>query len=518
MPERSNGHVWRTCDSQGSLGSNPSLSVILIIMIIIFFLIGLLLGYTIAVLYQWKKTPLSRKPPQQNFSPKQYATPQQDPSYLEDKIWYEAELDFLFNFNEKLFSAFGFHNAVQCITETAHNFLPVERAVFIAWDKNSEKLTLACAIGWEHDRNQESLVIQKDSISGFVIRNREVLVVSDLAQNSYLNELNTEGYLQKSFISAPLILKGEVLGVLHVCDKRTPGPFTQQEVSVIMNIARIGAITLQNVRLNEETSKRAAELEMAYDELKEMQGQLIQSEKLKAIGQLASGVVHEIRNPLGIITQGVAYLEQIIPPEAKEQHETLSMIKESTQRADKIVFSLLDFSRAAKLELHPERIGPILENSLSLVKTELKNIEVIREIQEDMPKVLADKNKLTQVFINLFINAVHAMPEGGEITIRSFVKKLDKTRNSADKRLDDSFETGEKVVIVEIEDMGTGISEENLKRIFDPFFTTKGAGKGTGLGLSVSQNIIIMHKGLIEVKSQVGKGTRVIITLRIYKE
>jgi signal transduction histidine kinase len=343
-------------------------------------------------------------------------------------------------------------------------------------------------------------------------------VVSDLAQNSYLDQLNTEEYLQKSFISAPRILKGEVLGVLHVCDKRTPGPFTQQEVSVIMNIARIGAITLQNVRLNEEASKRTAELKIAYDELKEMQDQLIQSEKLKAIGQLARGVVQEIRNPLGIITQGVAYLEQVISPEAKEQHETLTMVKDSVQRADRIVISLLDFSRAAKLELHPEYIGSILENSINLIKTELKNIKVTREIQEGMPKVLVDKNKLTQVFINLFMNAIHAMPDGGEITIRSFVKQFEKARNSADGGSDDSFEAGKKVVVVEIEDNGIGISGENLKRIFDPFFTTKGPGKGTGLGLSVSQNIIIMHKGSIEVKSQVGKGARIIITLRIYKE
>ena len=155
---------------------------------------------------------------------------------------------------------------------------------------------------------------------------------------------------------------------------------------------------------------------------------------------------------------------------------------------------------------------------MNLVKTELKKIEVVREKQEDLPRVLVDKNKLTQVFINLFMNAIHAMPEGGKLTIRSFVKLLKEATNSIDQRLDNSFEAGENVLVVEIEDTGMGISEENLKRIFDPFFTTKGLGKGTGLGLSVSQNIIIMHKGLMEVKSQVKKGTRVIITLRILKE
>jgi signal transduction histidine kinase len=327
--------------------------------------------------------------------------------------------------------------------------------------------------------------------------------------------MEKEEYLQKAFISAPLIFKDEVLGVLHVCDKKTPGPFTQREASVVVNIVRMGATTLQNVRLYEQTVKRAVELKMAYDELKEMQNKLIQSEKLKAIGQLASGVAHEMRNPLGIIMQGVAYLEQIISPEVKEPRETLAMVKDSAQRADRIVISLLDFSRAANLELHPENIDSILENSLNLVKTELKNIEVAREIKKDLPKVSVDKNKLTQVFINLFMNAIHAMPEGGKLTIRGFVKQMEEAGNSADGRSGDSFQAGEKAVVVEIEDTGTGISEENLKKIFDPFFTTKGAGKGTGLGLSVSQNIIIMHKGLIEVKSQLKKGTRIIITLKI---
>lgn len=490
-------------------------------LIIIFTLIGLALGYTIAIAYQRKKASHFQKFPPQDGGPQklpqQDVSPPQNTSYLEEKIWYESELNFLLKFNEKLFSAFGFQDVVQCIAEAAHNFLPIERAVLLTWDKNSEKFTLACAIGWQYDRNQESLVIGKDSISGFVIHNREALVVSDLAQDPYLNKLKKEEYLQKAFVSAPLIFKNEVLGVLHVCGKKTPGPFTQREVSVVVNIVRMGATTLQNVRLYEQTVKRAEELKIAYDELKEMQDKLIQSEKLKAIGQLASGVAHEMRNPLGIITQGVAYLEQIISPEAKEPRETLSIVKESTQRADRIVTSLLDFSRAAKLELHPEDIDSIIDNSLNLVKTELKNIEVARQSPKGLPKVLVDKNKLTQVFINLFMNAIHAMPASGKLTIRSFVKQTEEAINSADGMPGGYFEAGEKAVVVEIEDTGTGIPEENLKKIFDPFFTTKGPGKGTGLGLSVCQNIIIMHKGLIEVKSQVNKGTRFSITLRIAK-
>jgi signal transduction histidine kinase len=479
-------------------------------MVILFLLIGVLIGYLLAVSLRQKNPPRATRPPQQEPE-----APQKT-SYLEDKIWYETELDFLFKFNEKLVSALGIQDAVRCITEAAHNFLSIERTVFLSWDKNAKQFTLACAMGWSHDRSQGPLLIGKESISGFVEHNKETLIVSDLSKEPYLNKLKKEEFLQKAFISVPVIYKDEFLGVLHVCDKKAPGPFTQREASVVMNIVRIGAIVLQNVRLYEQAVKRAEELKIAYDELKEMQDKLTQLEKLKAIGQLASGVAHDMRNPLGIIIQGVSYLEQIIPPSEKEQLETLSMVRDSAQRADGIVTSLLDFSRATKLELHPEDIGSILENCLNLVRSELKHVTVASEIQKGLPKVPVDKNKLMQVFINLFINASHAMPEKGSLTIRCFLKAMQGTKGAGGNP-DISFASGEKVVIVEVEDTGAGISEENLKRIFDPFFTTKRLGRGTGLGLSVSQNIVNLHKGLLEIESQVGKGTKATVTLRVSK-
>jgi putative nucleotidyltransferase with HDIG domain len=175
-----------------------------------------------------------------------------NPSYLADKLWYETELNFLFKFNEKLLLVFNFQDAAKCITEAAHSFLPIERALLLTWDKNSQNLTLACAIGWGHNHSHKFSVAGKDSISGFVVQNREKLVVSDLSKESYLNKFKKEEYFQKAFISVPLIFKDEVLGVLNVCDKKTAEPFLPREVSVVMNIARMGAITLQNTRLYEQ--------------------------------------------------------------------------------------------------------------------------------------------------------------------------------------------------------------------------------------------------------------------------
>ncbi|MDD2866569.1 MAG: ATP-binding protein [Candidatus Omnitrophica bacterium] len=265
-----------------------------------------------------------------------------------------------------------------------------------------------------------------------------------------------------------------------------------------------------------ERKRAEDELKEAYIRLKEIQEQLIQAEKLNAVGQLASGVAHEVRNPLAIILQGVDYLETKIPPSSGDIFEVLAMLRENIKRADKIINDLLDFSRAAHLNLGPADLGLILESSLDLVRTRFKfdNITVIREIKKDMPLVLADKNRLEQVFINVLLNAVQAMPQGGRITVRSYDKKLEEIRNGIGKRAQDSFYFGEMAAIVEIEDTGYGIPEENLKRIFDPFFTTKGQS-GSGLGLSVSRNIIHMHRGLIYAESTPGKGTKITVMLKL---
>jgi two-component system NtrC family sensor kinase len=263
--------------------------------------------------------------------------------------------------------------------------------------------------------------------------------------------------------------------------------------------------------------RKAKELRKAYEKLKQTQDLLIQAERLNAVGKLASGVAHEVKNPLGVIAQGINYLEKKIPAKKEETFEIVKLIKESIKRADNIVRSLLDFSKVTNLSLKPEDINFILEHSLSLLKQRIQSqkIEIIREMKSDIPVVLVDRNKIEQVFINIFLNAIQAMSEGGKIIIRSYDEQLVGVKNGVGRRAGDHFKLGERAVTVEIEDTGMGISEENLKRIFNPFFTTKGKSGGTGLGLSVSRNIITMHRGLMKIKSQEGKGTNVIITLKI---
>ncbi len=271
--------------------------------------------------------------------------------------------------------------------------------------------------------------------------------------------------------------------------------------------------------LEDNNTTREA-LEKSLLELKQAQEIMVQVAKLGAVGQLASGVAHEVKNPLGIILQGINYLENKIPNAQKDVRDVLEMIKEGINRADRIVNGLLDFSKSSKLELSPEDINSVLESSINLaqVSTQFSGVEITKEMARRIPKVKIDKNKMEQVFINILVNAAQAMDNKGRITVRSYVKKIEKSRSSLINKEVDYFKVGEEALIVEVEDAGVGIPEENLKKIFEAFFSTKGPKGGAGLGLGICLNIVDMHKGLIDVESQVGKGTKVTVTLKLATE
>jgi len=268
-----------------------------------------------------------------------------------------------------------------------------------------------------------------------------------------------------------------------------------------------------------ERKKVEEELRAAYDQIKEAQDQLVQAEKLNAIGLLASGVAHEVKNPLGIIIQGINYLQAKLPQGKNDVNTTFNMMMESAHRANRIVNTLLDFSKAKKLELKLEDVNAILEGALELVKANIKfeKININVETKKNIPHTLVDKNRLEQVFVNLIMNAIQAMPKGGKIIIRSYEKILSEPKQGIYGR-DDYFKEGEKVLVFEIADTGEGIPPAFFKKLFNPFFTTKGLHGGSGIGLYVSRNIVDMHKGLIEIQSTEGKGTKVSILLRAPKE
>ncbi len=319
--------------------------------------------------------------------------------------------------------------------------------------------------------------------------------------------------IQKLKEAAIRIGKGDMDYKIDILSKDETGQLAEAFRKMI---AEIKILMSKEKALLVSEAREAEELRQAYKKLKETQTLLIQAEKLNAVGQLASGVAHEVKNPLGIVLQSVNYLEDKISPDQKELYEIFQMIKNNIQRADQIVRTLVDFSRATSLQLRPENINALLENCLLLVqyKTKLENIEIQKDLGRSLPEVQVDKGKIEQVFINIILNAIQAMPNGGTLTIRTSLK----TTGIEPSFLNVHGTVGEEAILVEIKDTGAGISRENLNKVFDLFFTTKGPGAGTGLGLAVTRNIIEMHNGGIAIESEEGRGCRVLIFLNIKKE
>jgi PAS domain S-box-containing protein len=219
-----------------------------------------------------------------------------------------------------------------------------------------------------------------------------------------------------------------------------------------------------------------------------LEEQLMQTEKLTSLGLLAAGVAHEVNTPLAVISNYSQMLARQLP-EGDPRAKLVEKIVKQTFRASQIVNNLLNFSRTGAAEFSELNINAVIEDTLPLVSHPFRTarISVIKSLAPDLPPILGSANRLAQVFLNLFLNARDAMPNGGMLEVRTAAN--------------------DGTVEVEITDTGAGIPRENLNRIFDPFFTTKASGRGTGLGLSVSYGIIKEHAGKIDVRSTPGKGT-----------
>jgi signal transduction histidine kinase len=269
-----------------------------------------------------------------------------------------------------------------------------------------------------------------------------------------------------------------------------------------------------------ERKRAEKKLQVTYTELRETQNELIQAEKLKVIGGLASGVAHEVKNPLAMILLGVDYLKKKIQPGDEKLSTTLKHMEDAIHRADGIVTGLLNFASLSKLDIARENLNSAVENSLRLVKIQLDKhrIQIISDLGEDIPDVKIDKNRIEQVFVNLFRNAINAMREEGGLTVRTYAKELTEPGNDVGRRRGDLFELGETVVIAEIEDNGPGIPKDILDKIFDPFFTTRRSNGGTGLGLSIVRNIIKMHNGKIEIENRKEGGVKISVIFKVSKK
>jgi PAS domain S-box-containing protein len=258
-------------------------------------------------------------------------------------------------------------------------------------------------------------------------------------------------------------------------------------------------------KLAEDALKQAVEdLQISREKLRSAHQQLMHAEQLETVGRMAAGVAHEVQNPLQILLMSLDYLAQRIVDRDAVLDGVLNEMRNATLRADTIIRGLLDFSRSDNLVLKAQDLNALVNNALALVKHALSphGVELQTHLAPELPPLALDGMKIEQVFVNLFNNAIHAMPEGGALAVQTRAERLTETHRDAGSREAGHFYAGDMVVMVEIEDTGNGIPPEMLRKVFDPFFTTKATGKGTGLGLAIVKKIVDLHSGEIEITNR----------------
>jgi len=340
-------------------------------------------------------------------------------------------------------------------------------------------------------------------------RGRNIGGVSILQHTSFMEEEIIRAKWS-IFIMILLVIGGIVTLILIVTRKWITIPISQ-----LMNGIKHMAKGELNTRIDLKRGGELSELAQAFNQmavnLKEAQDRIIQegetkldlerslrqSEKLATIGQLASGLAHEIGTPLNIIGGRTELAKRRLDDKELIQ-KNLDTIAQQTERITKIIQQLLGFVRKKRPEQKALRINAILDSTLDLLEHQIQKqrLKVAKDFREDLPSAIGDPDQLQQVFLNLILNAIQSMPDGGELRISATCERTSK----------EGLVNGrQEYVVVCVKDTGMGMEKEVLQNIFNPFFTTKDAG--TGLGLMVSQGIIQDHEGWIDVESEIGKGS-----------
>lgn len=359
--------------------------------------------------------------------------------------------------------------------------------IYIPIDDNSEFKIEAYEGVDEGFIDRIDLLKRGEGFAGRVALSGKPIILEDISDDPRISRGAVLDAGFKALASIPLCYKEKILGVMNIASYETH-LFTHDEAEMLISIGNLIGTALENSMLYERVKKDVEEMEKTRD-------LLIRTTTLASLGELSANVAHEINNPLtGILTHISLLVSET--PDTNPAKKRLGIIHDETLRIRYIVRNLLDFARQSEPRMETVNITDVIKGTVALVShaAKISNIDIIeKHPQNIIPKVSVDVGQMKQVFLNLFNNAFYAMGKGGTLTIEV----------SADK----------SYVNIHIKDTGAGIPHEVLPKIFDPFFTTKPGTKGTGLGLSVSYGIVEQHGGVIEVESEINKGSTFIVKL-----
>ncbi|RMH75645.1 MAG: GAF domain-containing protein [Calditrichaeota bacterium] len=430
----------------------------------------------------------------------------------------------LYEVSEVINSQLHLDTLLDTIMDRAIALLKAEKGVILFKDEETGELVPKVARGMTGQTTRDAIQISRTVVKRVEQEEEPILLqkIPDVpggqtSKSMVLHKL-------KSIVCVPLLCKQKLIGVIYLDTTREEHFFREQDVLFLEAFANLAAIAIENARQYRAIEELNANLERKVEartrELREAQLQLIRSEKMASLGQLVAGIAHEMNTPLGTLTSNLdlflrgfekvqALLQEPdnVPPETllSQIHKTVQALenlprvsREACRRISDLVKALRRFARLDEEEVKAVDIHEGLESALLLTEHLYRDrIEIVRRFG-DLPLVKCRAAEINQVFANILRNACEAIPETGTIEITT-------------------ERVGENARI-RIADTGVGIPPEHLERIFDPGFTTKGAGVGTGLSLSICYRIVRDHGGTIEVESEVGKGTTVVIQLPINPE
>ena len=397
---------------------------------------------------------------------------------------------------------------IQITAELLVQYFGYEFAVIVLVD--DLKRASVCGVGGSHAPSMATLLseLSKPLENGNIGITRQVLLtgesmlVNDVGQSPYY--LPVKGWDAGSELCVPLKDGERVIGLMDI-ESSSKNAFGQNDFMAIESLAGILSSVVTNADQYQHSQETVRQLRQTQQELQtrieaqlEAERKLIQAEKLAAVGEMAAGIAHELNNPLTTVT---GFTELVLDdlPEGSQSRSDLVLVLQEARRARDVVRRLLDFSRRSESERTRIDLNELMDDVLSLTRHLMHTSGVHLEVTlgDNLPWVSVDRNQIKQVFLNLFHNALQAMPTGGNLIIQTGVCQ----RN------------GRNWVVTSIADTGTGITPEHRERIFEPFFTTRSGQGGTGLGLSVTYGIISDHGGEIEVDSEIGRGTTFTVLL-----
>jgi len=418
---------------------------------------------------------------------------------LIEKVLERSELKSLvalYEASKAIFSSVRIDSLLPILADLAQKLLRADDASIMLPGLDG-KLAIAASRGLEGEAEKAARLALGERIALGQAAQEPVIFEGPIHRDPRFSDLR----LKDSILSAvvcPLRSKDKVLGALCAARTASDVPFNYSDLRHAQIYLSQVAQAIDNARLVQELENKMEDLKGAYAELEKMKDELAQAEKLRAIGELAAGVAHELNNPLTTIIGLADLLIEDGDPSA-ERMQDFSSIKSQADRCRKIIVNLLHFARKQRFEMRQASVNEIMENTLELVKYELQSsgIEMVKELDQAVPTTRLDPNRIQQVFLNLVTNARDALAgrERPKLVVRS------------------SY-AGD-LIRVSVSDNGSGIPEKVLQRIFDPFFTTKDVGKGTGLGLSISFGIVKDHGGAIRAESREGEGTAFTVELPV---